>query len=566
MTDGPRATSDPRTRLPGGEAGEPPRPTPAEDLAEALEEAFGPPAAAPSAAAASDPGADADAARPASPAAPGKAGDWPPDGRAAPAPPEGREPAADTLAPPAAAGATAAAGGPAARPSAGAAATGHMPLPAADSASDAPAAPTPASAGPHPQAGPDADPSGPAGPPPTTPARAPARGRAGGGRRGSADPVRGLMYRHRDLCRDAVDPLEIAAGLEAHGVTDRTAVRYRHRDVFSLAEEMYVRTRRPAAAPPAPAGPEPRTRLAPLAHLLPLGGGLLVLAAAGLDGRPQAALTAAGVGWAVVALVLGAQRGALRVGAGLPAGAGLAVGWLLAYAVYGDWFLGELLGGATGVSRAPAVPYATAAALAGLTASVLPAAAVARWFAARARGSLRDSRDLAEFRARVRPLLAAAVAAVLAALVALQLVAAGAGPLFGRAAHEHAASASTYAAACALGALLFLARLLAVHGFPRAAAYGVAAACAAQVTALLLVLAARVPGLAALGRPVELLVAGPAGFRMATVPAAACGAAALALLAYAGRALTRASAHRKEHNEMTAPPLATPSSDDGGAR
>ncbi|MEO3763103.1 hypothetical protein [Streptomyces sp. B5E4] len=370
------------------------------------------------------------------------------------------------------------------------------------------------------------------------------------------------MYRHRELCRRAVDPLEIAAGLEAHGVTDRTAVRYRHRDVFSLAEEMYVRSRRPGAEPPSPGGPEPRAPLAPLAHLLPLGGGLLVLGAAGLHGRAQVALTAAGVAWVVVALVLGLQRGPLRVGPGLPPAAGLAVGWLLAYAVYGDWFLGELLGGATGVTRAPVVPYATAAALAALTAAVLPAATVARWFAARARGSLRDSRDLAEFRARVRPLPAAAVAAVVAVLAALQLAAAAAAPLFGGTTRRPAVAV----AVCALGALLFLARLLAVHGFPRAAAYGLAAACAAQVTALLLVLAARVPGLALLGRPVELLVAGSAGFRMAAVPAVACGVAALALLAYAGRALTRASAHRKEHNEMTAPPLATPSSNDGGAR
>ncbi|NED15731.1 hypothetical protein G3I33_30205, partial [Streptomyces sp. SID9124] len=36
------------------------------------------------------------------------------------------------------------------------------------------------------------------------------------GRRGTADPVRALMHRHRELCERAVDPLEIAAGLEAH--------------------------------------------------------------------------------------------------------------------------------------------------------------------------------------------------------------------------------------------------------------------------------------------------------------------------------------------------------------
>ncbi|EFH31053.1 LOW QUALITY PROTEIN: integral membrane protein, partial [Streptomyces pristinaespiralis ATCC 25486] len=52
------------------------------------------------------------------------------------------------------------------------------------------------------------------------------------------------MHRHRELCEQAVDPLEIAAGLEAHGVTNRTAARFRHRDVFALAEEMYARVPR----------------------------------------------------------------------------------------------------------------------------------------------------------------------------------------------------------------------------------------------------------------------------------------------------------------------------------
>ncbi len=73
------------------------------------------------------------------------------------------------------------------------------------------------------------------------------------------------MHRHRELCERAVDPLEIAAGLEAHGVTDRTAARFRHRDVFSLAEEMYARVPRDDVAPPhadpvtepAPARPGP---------------------------------------------------------------------------------------------------------------------------------------------------------------------------------------------------------------------------------------------------------------------------------------------------------------------
>lgn len=77
-------------------------------------------------------------------------------------------------------------------------------------------------------------------------------------RRGGGDPVKALLHRHRELCERAVDPLEIAAGLEAHGITDRTAARFRHRDVFSLAEELYARSPRgehPGARPGrAPAG------------------------------------------------------------------------------------------------------------------------------------------------------------------------------------------------------------------------------------------------------------------------------------------------------------------------
>lgn len=63
-------------------------------------------------------------------------------------------------------------------------------------------------------------------------------------RRAGGDPVKTLLHRHRALCERAVDPLEIAAGLEVQGITDRTAARFRHRDVFSLAEELYARTPR----------------------------------------------------------------------------------------------------------------------------------------------------------------------------------------------------------------------------------------------------------------------------------------------------------------------------------
>ncbi|NEC47433.1 hypothetical protein G3I18_02360, partial [Actinospica acidiphila] len=102
---------------------------------------------------------------------------------------------------------------------------------------------------------------------------------------GAADPVKVLLHRHRELCERAVDPLEIAAGLEAHGITDRTAARFRHRDVFSLAEELYARVPRdadtaPAApdVPDAPAREKDRRRSAAVL-LLPLLPGTLCAAA-----------------------------------------------------------------------------------------------------------------------------------------------------------------------------------------------------------------------------------------------------------------------------------------------
>ncbi|MHC5909397.1 hypothetical protein ACVNF4_36900, partial [Streptomyces sp. S6] len=125
---------------------------------------------------------------------------------------------------------------------------------------------------------------------------------AGGVRRGGVDPVKALMHRHRELCERAVDPLEIAAGLESHGLTDRAAARFRHRDVFSLAEEMYARVPRERA------GEEHATEQAPskrpassarsawtLLSLLP--GALCAVTVAGLhhtSGTPRHAVLGAG--------------------------------------------------------------------------------------------------------------------------------------------------------------------------------------------------------------------------------------------------------------------------------
>ncbi|WP_411102014.1 hypothetical protein [Streptomyces sp. cmx-4-9] len=249
------------------------------------------------------------------------------------------------------------------------------------------------------------------------PAAAPVR------RRSAGDPVKALLHRHRDLCERAVDPLEIAAGLEAHGITDRTAARFRHRDVFSLAEELYARTAH--TEPPAgPAGPLPPPSRGPGAlrgfgyALLP---GALALGAAAA-GTPAAGVLAA---LAAVAALVWPGRAA---GGRFP--------WLvhlLAAAAVG--------GAAHRHGAALAVSLALAAA---------PGHLVAAAFAARARRRLAVSRALEDFADGARPLLAAAVLVFTAA-------AAGAAALAG----------APLRAALPLALLLFLTRLLLRHGAHR---------------------------------------------------------------------------------------------------
>ncbi|MEU6931557.1 hypothetical protein AB0A05_20630 [Streptomyces sp. NPDC046374] len=360
-------------------------------------------------------------------------------------------------------------------------------------------------------------------------------------RRATADPVKALMHRHRELCERAVDPLEIAAGLEAHGVTDRTAARFRHRDVFSLAEELYARVPRGDSPParPAPETPAPGGTAAwALAACAP--GAVAALTTAGLaltEGAPRGAVGALGALGLAAALLVAVRRGPLHAEGRTAPAARLGTLWLLAYAVAGDGLLDQLLtGGPDGAwfLVTPGVTPGTTTAeadgawlldtgpLLALALAVAPAAWCARLFAVRARRRLAASRGLADFAAGVRPLLLSTVALPLVLLAGL-LALTGFSP-----------------GALALGALLLLARLLTVHGAPETAANGLAAACAAEALSLALVLAARLPGCAFLDAPVRAAVDtwGPAA-----VPALACGVAALALLAHATTALARASAH-----------------------
>ncbi|MFH8978522.1 hypothetical protein [Streptomyces sp. NPDC017890] len=358
------------------------------------------------------------------------------------------------------------------------------------------------------------------------------------------------MHRHHDLCVRAVDPLEIAAGLEAHGVTDRTAARFRHRDVFSLAEEMYARVPRDGDTSPRPTDlPAPRLRAAWIVLAL-LPGALCVAAVAGLrltDGRPR--LIAAVVGTLAVTLAL---RAALRRGplsaATRTNGTWAWTCWLVGYALLGDGLLRTALaGGPDGLPDGTADgPWpVTVTPVLALALACAPAAASAHLFAVRARRTLSASRGLADFSASVRPLLLGTFALFMGVLTALVA-------LTGAVLAEPAA----YAQTLTLGALLLLARLLTVHGCTHAPALVLTASATAQAAALATLFAGRLPGCEFLAAPVEAVVAacGPAG-----VPTAICGTGALTLLVHTTRRLTRASAHAStEPTAMTAPPDSPP--------
>lgn len=366
---------------------------------------------------------------------------------------------------------------------------------------------------------------------------APAR-RLGASRRGPADPVKTLMHRHRALCERAVDPLEIAAGLEAHGVTDRAAARYRHRDVFSLAEELFVRVPAVTGEPATGLGaPERDTETRAVWTLRALVPGAACLATVGalrltegaLGGQGRLVITLVGAVVALIGLVLSLRSGPLHAGKGSSGTAHVHSCWLLGYVLYGDALLGQVLSGG------PEGPWTiTPAPLLGLALSVAPAAWCAHLFSVHAHRRLNASRALEEFAAGVRPLLFGAVVLHLGALAGLLYLAdLGYG------------GGGSFVGAAALGVLLLLARLLSVHGLPGHAAAGLAAACAAEALAPALVLAGRLPGLHFLARPVDVLVAA-AG--IGAVPAVACGAAALGLLITATVALSRASAHTPAHS------------------
>jgi hypothetical protein len=271
----------------------------------------------------------------------------------------------------------------------------------------------------------------------------PAPGKPAGGavarRRGPADPVRSVMHRHHDLIATSVDAWEIAAGLEARGVTDGDARRLRHRDVFGLADELFARvprTVRPAAPGPPEREPTGLGAKEAVLHLLP-GLATALAAALHLPGPAAVAVLALTAWPALRTGPLRTDRGAVAAGCALI---------LLALARCGPHPVGT-------------------ATLAALALTLLPAAYLARWFAGSARAQLAPSHGLADFTDAVRPRLAAALAAYAATLLVL-LAAVGA------------------FRGSALGVLLFTARLLAAHGGTRTAVRVLFAACAATALCL----------------------------------------------------------------------------------
>ncbi|MFJ4190052.1 hypothetical protein [Kitasatospora sp. NPDC089509] len=353
----------------------------------------------------------------------------------------------------------------------------------------------------------------------------------------SADPVRELMAEHRELCERAVDPLEIAAGLEEAGLGPDTAARCRHADLFSLAEELYARVPR---RPPAPEPPEPR-RCAAAARAALTAAALAVLPCAAVVafGTRPAVLPIAAVPLVLLPALTGgapAEAGPPPCGPACPTELGPA---RTPPRPAGSRLRPAALGHGLGLAALLLLPLAAPGRDRPLAAALVLAAAVsagsaeraARWYRQVGRGHLGSARTLAEFRARMRPVLPVAVAlhlAVLAvltyaALAVLAVVAPRPGPGHGggllHLAAERAGTAA-WAAQGVLGLLLVLPALLARCGRGRAAALGAVAGPVAAAVPL------------ALGRPwpSAVLLGG--------------GAVAAVLLVHGWAVLGRAGSHR----------------------
>ncbi|MFC1432864.1 hypothetical protein ACEZDB_19670 [Streptacidiphilus sp. N1-3] len=260
----------------------------------------------------------------------------------------------------------------------------------------------------------------------------------------TADPVHDLLVRHLPLCEAAVHPLEIAAELEAAGIGPGTAGRYRHADVFSLAEELYARVPRRGSGPRTPPPESPWRRRAVPA----LGIGLFFLlpcSALWLARATGGAQRGFGVELTVVGLLALVAAGSSGRGHPFPARFGFALGTAV------------LLG--LSVTGGASLPVAAA-----LACSVGSAEWCARWFRHIGWGHLGAARSQAEFRERMRPVLPVALALHLTALSALTFAALalqrGRGADGGLAAAVAGADGTAWAAQECAGAVLLLVLLL----------------------------------------------------------------------------------------------------------
>ncbi|MEV4443732.1 hypothetical protein AB0K09_33050, partial [Streptomyces sp. NPDC049577] len=144
--------------------------------------------------------------------------------------------------------------------------------------------------------------------------------------RWAADPLDELAVELADVCAAAVHPDEIAAVLEADGLTgEQIAERYGRRDAFELAAELYARV--PRGHPEPPPRPDPwRARpaqclLRSLVFTLPGFG--YTLAAPSLAGPRETAGLPAGTGALVASALVAwawnqavAHRAYLRLASG----------------------------------------------------------------------------------------------------------------------------------------------------------------------------------------------------------------------------------------------------------
>jgi hypothetical protein len=215
--------------------------------------------------------------------------------------------------------------------------------------------------------------------------------------------VHDLLVRHLPLCETAVHPLEIAAELEAAGIGPGTAGRYRHSDVFSLAEELYARVpRRPGALRvPDPESPWRRRALPALGTALLY---LLPCAALWLARRTGGEQRGLGVSLTVVGLLALAAAGTSGRDHPFRARFGYALG------------MAAVLG--LGVTGGAGLPVSVA-----LACSLGAADWCARWYRHVGWGHLGAARSWNEFRERMRPVLPVAVALFLTALSALTFAA-----------------------------------------------------------------------------------------------------------------------------------------------